>query len=100
MNKTNLIDEKKLLASNKLLRAMAHPLRLAILTHIYTQGECNVNAIYTSLGLEQSVVSQHLRILRTAHLVKTERRGKFVFYRTNLEQLAIVRRAIDQFDLA
>lgn len=100
MSKKSLVDEKKLFTSNKLLRALAHPLRLTILSHIHTHGECHVNGIYKPLELEQSVVSQHLRILRAAKLVKTERRGKFIFYRINMEQLVIVRQAIDHFDQA
>ena len=41
----------------------------------------HVNKIYNTLGLEQSITSQHLRILRNADLVKTKREGKFIFIR-------------------
>lgn len=39
-----------------------------------------VGDIATSLGLSQSLVSHHLRLLRAARLLRGERRGKQVFY--------------------
>ena len=39
-----------------------------------------VNAITKQLGVSQSAVSQHLRILKQAGLVRGERRGSFVHY--------------------
>jgi DNA-binding transcriptional ArsR family regulator len=42
-----------------------------------------VTEIYVKLRLEQSVASQHLAILRSAGVVKTERNGKFIYYSVN-----------------
>jgi DNA-binding transcriptional ArsR family regulator len=39
-----------------------------------------VGDIASSLGLSQSLVSHHLRLLRAARLLRGERRGKQVFY--------------------
>lgn len=39
-----------------------------------------VGDIAQQLGLSQSLVSHHLRLLRAARLVRAERRGKHVFY--------------------
>ena len=39
-----------------------------------------VNALAHRLGVTQSAVSQHLRVLRQAGLVNSERRGSFVHY--------------------
>lgn len=72
------------------IKALAHPLRLAIITFIDKNGEINVNKIYRSLRLEQSITSQHLKILRTAELVKHRRDGKRIYYSihyTNVKQL-------------
>ncbi|MCS6990357.1 MAG: metalloregulator ArsR/SmtB family transcription factor [Chitinophagales bacterium] len=65
------------------LRALAHPLRIKFLKFIDSRKECNVNAIHRTLRLEQSVTSQHLKILRDADLVKFRRDGKRVLYRVN-----------------
>jgi ArsR family transcriptional regulator len=58
------------------IKALAHPLRMQILAFIDKHGEINVNKIYRALKLEQSITSQHLKILRNAELVKYRRDGK------------------------
>ncbi|MBA2423457.1 MAG: helix-turn-helix transcriptional regulator [Chitinophagales bacterium] len=72
------------------IKALAHPLRLSILAFIDKHGEINVNKIYRALKLEQSITSQHLKILRNAELVKFRRDGKKIFYSvyySNIKQL-------------
>jgi ArsR family transcriptional regulator, arsenate/arsenite/antimonite-responsive transcriptional repressor len=44
-----------------------------------------VNALTEALKVSQSAVSQHLRILRQAGLVRGERRGSFVHYTLDLD---------------
>jgi len=95
-NKVN-IDQQSLATSSEVLRALAHPLRMRILAFIDQQEEINVNRIYSSLGLEQSITSQHLRILRSAGLVVTERHGKFIHYRLSYGKLSATKAAIDRF---
>lgn len=79
------IDSEKLHVSSELLRALAHPLRLKILEFIDQNPAINVNKIYNALRLEQSITSQHLRILRDTGLVEADRQGKYVFYELNYE---------------
>lgn len=50
-------------------------------------GALCVNALANSLDITQSAVSQHLRVLRQAGLVRGERRGSFVHYSLNRETL-------------
>ena len=66
--------------SHNVLKALAHPIRLQILQVIDKHSETNVNQIFEALGVEQSVASQHLRVLRLSNLVNSRREGKFVFY--------------------
>ena len=74
MKKTKVtIDNDKLQVSSEILRALAHPLRLKILEFIDKYGNINVNKIYNSLKIEQSITSQHLRILRSSGVVMTEK---------------------------
>jgi len=82
-----LIKEQELARSTEVLRALAHPLRMRILEFIDQYDKINVNKIYSSLRLEQSITSQHLRILRHAGLVETERDGKFIYYRVNYSKM-------------
>ena len=98
MGKQNVeINHEKLETSSAMLRALAHPLRLQILEFIDKNEGINVNKIYNSLDLEQSVTSQHLRILRLADLVKTEREGKFVHYTIDYDRIEKMNRAIRAF---
>ncbi|GAA5220204.1 ArsR/SmtB family transcription factor [Membranihabitans marinus] len=67
--------------------ALAHPLRLRILEFIDSMGSTNVNRIYRALDIEQSITSQHLRILRDAGIVVNEKDGKYVHYAINYERV-------------
>lgn len=67
----------------EIMRALAHPLRLRMIDLLQTHQPASVQTIYTEMDIEQSVASQHLRILRDAGLVYTQRRGKFVEYLLN-----------------
>jgi ArsR family transcriptional regulator len=73
-------NAEQLRISATILRALAHPLRLRLLQLIQARQPASVQTIYTEMKLEQSVASQHLRILRDAGLVQTQRQGKFVEY--------------------
>ena len=48
----------------------------------------SVNEIVNKLDVAQPTVSHHLKILRNAGLVKSERRGKHILYTLNQERLA------------
>jgi ArsR family transcriptional regulator len=98
MRKAKLsIDSDKLQASAELLRALAHPLRMKILGFIDQNSMINVNKIYNTLKLEQSITSQHLRILRAVDLVETHREGKYIYYKINYDKLNQAVGAIDTF---
>ncbi|MFZ4427859.1 MAG: ArsR/SmtB family transcription factor [Saprospiraceae bacterium] len=98
MRKTQLsIPLDKLEVSSTLLRALAHPLRLKILAFIDKHQSISVNKIYMSLDLEQSIASQHLRVLRTAALVKAEREGKFIHYSVDYARIEQAVKAIRNF---
>ncbi|MBT3486415.1 MAG: winged helix-turn-helix transcriptional regulator [Desulfobacula sp.] len=47
-----------------------------------------VNALAAQLGITPPAVSQHLRILRDADIVKADKQGYFVHYRVNETTLA------------
>jgi ArsR family transcriptional regulator, virulence genes transcriptional regulator len=54
-----------------------------------------VTDLYIQLRLEQSVASQHLAILRRAGIVKTERDGKYIYYRVNEDRVAQINQIVD-----
>lgn len=91
------INNDKLQKSAEILRALAHPLRMQILEFIDRNEAINVNKIYNTLNLEQSITSQHLRILRLAGLVNTERDGKFIHYSIDYDKMGRSVEAIQHF---
>lgn len=62
------------------LQYVAHPLRLRILEYLDVYGMSSVSAISRGVGAEQVFVSQSLRKMRDAKLVRTTRRGVFIYY--------------------
>lgn len=63
----------------ELLKAMAHPLRLAVLVSLVDGPRC-VHELVDSTGATQPLVSQHLRVLRNADLLSREQRGREAVY--------------------
>ncbi len=98
MNQTKVtFNNEQLAISCEIVRALAHPLRLKILEFIDQHRRINVNKIYNTLRIEQSITSQHLRILRLAGLVHAEREGKFIHYSIDYGKIEIAQTAIDHF---
>lgn len=80
------------------IKALAHPLRLSIIAFIDKNGEINVNKIYRSLKLEQSITSQHLKILRSAELVKYRRDGKRIYYSIHYSNVKKLMNIVRKFE--
>lgn len=92
---STLIKGEQLRPGMKILRALAHPLRLNIIRVIHeNRGTANVGEIHTALNIEQSVASQHLRILRQAELVSTRRDRKFIYYSLDFDRISRTIKAI------
>lgn len=66
-------------AMAQILKALAHPMRLWIVTQL-TQGERCVCEFVNDTDADFSTVSRHLTVLKLAGLVADEKRGKKVFY--------------------
>ena len=67
------------LAAAEFLRALGHPLRMGIVEMLADKPRC-VHELVEALGADQPLVSQHLRVLRSARVLRTERRGKEILY--------------------
>ena len=64
----------------EMLKAIGHPVRLLIVRGLYSR-KCNVSKIVRNLGIPQATVSQHLKVLKSAGVVRGERRGIEICYR-------------------
>lgn len=90
-SKVNYLDIKK---TASIIRAVNHKLRQSVIKLLEENTQLTVTEIYVKLRIEQSVASQHLAILRRANFLKTERKGKKIFYSLNNEYLDHVNKFI------
>lgn len=60
------------------------------------KNDMNVNALAENLGITQSAVSQHLRVLKSAGLVRDERKGYWIYYTLNREALEKCRQRLNR----
>ena len=84
------IDYNTIAKAAKVLRAVNHRLRQQLIKLIGEEKKITVTDIYVRILLEQSVVSQHLAILRKAGVVKTDREGKFILYSLDEARLKFI----------
>lgn len=63
-----------------LAKALAHPARVAILQFLARQKACMCGDIVDSLPLSQSTVSQHLKELKNAGLIRGDVEGPSICY--------------------
>ncbi|MGA9310054.1 MAG: metalloregulator ArsR/SmtB family transcription factor [Pseudonocardiaceae bacterium] len=74
-------------AAGELLRALSAPVRIAIVLQLRDNGRC-VHELVDALGVTQPLISQHLRVLKSAGVVDGERHGREIVYRLVDEHLS------------
>ncbi len=74
------LDVVKLEAAASKLRAMAHPMRIAIIDLLKEEKKMSVTQIYEKLNLEQAATSHHLNIMKSKGVLVSKRDGKKIFY--------------------
>ncbi|MDD3877650.1 MAG: metalloregulator ArsR/SmtB family transcription factor [Bacteroidales bacterium] len=79
MGKTEL-DIRKLEEIAGKLRAIAHPMRIAIIELLQDNPKLNVTQIYETLKIEQAGASHHLNLLKNKGVLGSKREGKNTFY--------------------
>ena len=88
-NELQLANEQQLAAQAK---ALAHPARLRILSILVAlekSGGCLNSDLVSELGLAQSTVSEHLRILKQAEFITAEAMPPKMCYRINKKQFEL-----------
>ncbi|HKC27306.1 MAG TPA: metalloregulator ArsR/SmtB family transcription factor [Jatrophihabitans sp.] len=81
------MSEAQYEAASELLRVLSAPIRLAIITRL-GRGPATVSTLTVELGHSQPLVSQHLRILRSARLVHAVYEGRERVYQLVDEHVA------------
>jgi ArsR family transcriptional regulator len=79
----------------EIFKALSDPTRLRLVRLLAEhEGSLCVNALAHRLGVSQSAVSQHLRVLRQARLVQGERQGYHVHYALDPARLETFRTSV------
>jgi predicted transcriptional regulator len=82
LTKTEIFtNEQNQLAT--LLKAMAHPARIAILQRILISNTCICGDLVGELGLAQATISQHLKELKNAGIIQGTIEGVSICYCIN-----------------
>ena len=87
ITKAQLFEEKQVKAA-EFAKALAHPARIAILEILARRNTCICGDITDELPLAQSTVSQHLKALKSAGIIKGEIDGVRTCYCLDEENVA------------
>jgi ArsR family transcriptional regulator len=75
-----ITDVEKLEKVSFILKTIAHPLRIGIISILVENGKVCVNDICNQLKSEQSLTSHHLSNMKLAGILGSERNGKNINY--------------------
>jgi DNA-binding transcriptional ArsR family regulator len=87
-----MVDAEKLARVFKLLSVEA---RVRIVQVLKRRAMC-VTELTSQLGITHSATSQHLRLLRDAHLVKFQKRGLHVYYHLDGQNIERMHKTIGE----
>ena len=73
--------------SSEMLKAIAHPIRIKIIQHLYDNQKLTVSQLIDKTGVEQSLISHNLRIMKDRGILNVTRQGKNAFYELRYRKL-------------
>lgn len=80
----------------QMFKALGNPIRMEILHQLADCDRCICNDIVSRLPLAQSTVSQHLKVLKEAGLIRGEIEGPATCYCIDMENLAWLKEIINR----
>ena len=78
--KFDKLSPEELEKAANMLKAIAHPMRIAILNYLDNGKKLTVTEIHELLKIEQSTTSHHLGILKDKGVLSSKREGKNTYY--------------------
>ena len=78
-------------------KVFSHPARVAILQYISTQEACICNDIVDEIGLARATISQHLKVINDAGLLKGTFEGKSLCYCLNVDRFQELQSLFNSF---
>lgn len=94
--KINNLSSEQLERAANMLKAIAHPKRIAILNYLDDGKKLNVTEIHELLNIEQSTTSHHLGILKDKGVLSSRRIGKHSYYFLKHDMLTSIVECISQ----
>jgi DNA-binding transcriptional ArsR family regulator len=82
--------------ATNMIKAISHPMRLAILAYLGKGEELSVTEIHNLLNIEQSSASHHLGILKDKGILASVRKGKNTRYYLKRKNLSMLVRCISE----
>lgn len=79
-----------------LFKALGHPARIAIIQHLIKVNRCICGDIVHELPLAQPTVSQHLKELKNAGLIKGTIEGTSICYCIDEKKMEVLQKFFDQ----
>jgi DNA-binding transcriptional ArsR family regulator len=79
ISKTENFNEAEIKAA-EMFKALAHPARIKIISFLAKENSCICGDIVNEIGLSQSTVSQHLKVMKAAGIIKGTVEGASVCY--------------------
>jgi len=89
LSRLPIIDDDQVVQLAEMFHLMGDPTRLRILLTCL-QGPTSVGTIASALNLSASLVSHHLRLLRATRVMRSQRRGKQIYYTVADEHISCV----------
>lgn len=78
-----------------LFKSLGHPARIAIIEYLLRTPNCVCGDIVDELPLAQATISQHLKELKSAHIIKGTIEGKSICYCLNEEKFNEIKQYCD-----
>jgi len=86
----NNLDPEKLEKVAFILKTIAHPTRISIISLLVANKKLSVNVICEMLGSEQSLTSHHLANMKMSGILGSLRDGKNIYYYLKLQEVITV----------
>lgn len=99
LTKTEIFTDKQNRLA-RMMKALAHPARIAIIQHLVRSKECICGDLVEELGLAQATISQHLKELKNAGLIKGSIEGTSICYCIDGKVWSQYKTAFDSFFVA
>lgn len=81
----------------ELVKAIAHPARIAILQYMFKIDRCVCGDLIEEIGLAQSTISQHLKVLKNCGIIQGEIAGTRVCYCIETQKWSRLKMLLSEF---